>query len=75
MMPTILMSAELAQAISDVVNELASELDLHYEDEDLVACAPTIEKMERLVALLLTAGHPSPEAYQHIVSRYHKSLN
>ena len=36
---------DLAEEITDVINELASELDLHYENDDLVACAPTIDKM------------------------------
>lgn len=75
MMTTTIIAPDLADAITEVVNELASELDLHYEDDDLVACAPTIEKMERLVSMLLTAGYASPEVYQHIVDRYHKSLN
>lgn len=75
MMKTASISPDLAEAIADVVTELASELDLHYEDSDLVSCAPTIEKMEHLVALLRTAGYPSPEAYDHIVDRYNKSIN
>jgi len=66
---------DLAEAITDVVNELASELDLHYEDTDLAACAPTISKMDRLVTLLLTAGYSQPEVFQHILSRYNKILN
>ncbi|WP_062600975.1 hypothetical protein [Rhizobium sp. Leaf383] len=75
MMTTVTIPHDLATAIIDVVNELASELDLHYEDDDLVACAPTIEKMERLVAMLRQAGYECPETYQHIVERYHLSLN
>lgn len=75
MMTTAFMSPDLAEAITEVINELASELDLHYEDADLVACAPTIEKMERLVGLLRAAGYDCPETYNHIVDRYHKSLN
>jgi hypothetical protein len=75
MMTIATISPDLAKAIEEVINELASELDLHYEDADLVACAPTIEKMERLVAMLRTAGYPCPEVYNHIVQRYHESLN
>ena len=75
MMTTAMISPDLATAIAEVVDELASELDLHYEDSDLVACAPTIEKMERLVAMLRASGYPCPETYQHIVDRYHQSLN
>jgi hypothetical protein len=75
MMMTIMITPDLAVAITDVINELASELDLHYEDDDLVACAPTIEKMERLCSMLQSAGYESPITYNHIVDRYHKALN
>ncbi len=75
MMTTSTISPALAAAITEVVNELSSELDLHYEDHDLVACAPTIEKMEALVCMLLAAGYPSPKTYNEVVDRYHKALN
>lgn len=75
MISTVVIHPDLAEAITDVINELSSELDLHYEDSDLVATAPTMEKMDRLVTMLLTAGYPCPDVYKHILDRYHKSLN
>jgi hypothetical protein len=75
MITNVVLNPELADAITDVINELASELDLHYEDADLVACAPTMEKMDRLVGMLQAAGYPVPQVYQHIIDRYHKSLH
>jgi hypothetical protein len=75
MISNVVIHPELAEAIADVINELASELDLHYEDSDLVATAPTIAKMDRLVTMLVTAGYPCPSTYQHILTRYNNSLN
>lgn len=65
-------SPDVAQAIVDVMVELSSELDLHYEDSDFFALGPTIEKMKTMAELLEKDGYPLPDAYKHIVSRYHR---
>lgn len=67
--------SEFLDAIVDVVAELAMELDLHYDDDELPAIAPTFEKIDRLVGLLRAAGHTPPEVYDHIRDRYHRSLH
>ena len=75
MIANMVIHPQLAEAITDVINELASEIDLHYEDADLVATVHTMEKMNHLVGMLKAAGYPCPETYQHILDRYNKSLN
>lgn len=72
---SIFIQPEVAAAIIDLVVELATELDLHYEDDELVAAAPSIEKMDHMVAMLIAAGYAPPPAYTHIVDRYHRALN
>lgn len=59
-----------ANAMADLLRELASELDLHYEDADLLAIEPTIERMKRAAKLIADSGYPVPESYQHIVGRF-----
>lgn len=67
--------SELASAIGDVLSELSTELDLHYEDSDIVATGPTIDRMRTLARLLSEDGHSLPNEYVHIVSRYEKTIH
>ncbi|WP_454287197.1 hypothetical protein [Rhizobium arsenicireducens] len=66
---------ELASAIIDVISELAMELDLHYEDDELVAVAPTFEKVDHLVHFLKVSGYEPPPVYEHVRKRYHQGLH
>lgn len=59
----------------EVISELASELDLHYEDDEIVVCGPTIMKMERLATMMMTIGHKLPDEYFHIIRRYNGSIH
>jgi hypothetical protein len=65
----------LANAIIEVIEELASEIDLYYEDSDIAATGPTIRKMETLVAMLVDSGYPAPETYVHVADRLHRTFN
>lgn len=63
---------ELADACNDVLLELASELDLHYEDGDFFALSPSITRMRRLGDMLEGAGYELPDAYRHVLKRYNR---
>ncbi|MBC2806614.1 hypothetical protein C3Y94_026030 [Rhizobium ruizarguesonis] len=72
---SVFIQPEVAEAILAVLDELSSEIDLYYQDEQLAAATPAFTKMERLVKMLEEAGYSPPEAYIHIVSRYKKFVN
>lgn len=66
---------EQAEIINDLLVELSSELDLHYEDEDFFALTPTIEKMKIAANLLEEAGFDTPDVYKHVLRRFHRQHN
>lgn len=43
---------EVADILFEMLKELASELDLHYEDEDFFALSPSITVMQRAAGYL-----------------------
>ena len=59
-----------AKVLTDLLRELSSELDLHYDDEDLHAVKPTIEALRRAAGLMTQAGYRVPKIYHHIVGRF-----
>jgi len=66
---------DVAEAICDLLKELASELDLHYEDEDFFALAPTIERMKTAAKIVEDSGYPLPDVYVHVLKRFHRHFN
>lgn len=69
------MTNDLATIVSDLLRELATELDIHYENEDFFALGPTIEPMRRAAAALEASGHSVPDACVHVVARFLKTQN
>jgi hypothetical protein len=57
----------LAQVLAD---DLASEIDLHYEDEDMGECADAIGKLQKLQNMI--ASEPT-EVVAHIIERFRKA--
>lgn len=72
---SVFIQPEVADVIRNLIVELATELDLNYEDEDLPAAASTIERLKEAAAMLLAAGHSPPQEFAHIVERYRKAIN
>lgn len=64
-----------AEILTSLIRELASELDLHYEDEDFFALSPSIEVMKRAVLLLEQNGYEPPAVYEHVLRRFNKHRN
>jgi hypothetical protein len=69
------MPEETAHIIQALLTELASELDLHYEDEDFVALASTIDHMRAAAALLERHGVAVPAGCLHVIQRHLRSRN
>lgn len=59
-----------AEVINNLLRELASELDLHYEDGDFFALTPTIDRMKAAAELVANSGYSVPDSYKHILRRY-----
>ncbi|UDL87270.1 hypothetical protein LGH82_18930 [Mesorhizobium sp. PAMC28654] len=64
-----------ASALNELLRELASELDLHYDDNAFRAIEPTIEAMKRAAKLVTEAGYTAPDSYRHIVRRFERNVN
>jgi len=69
------MTKDIAEVLHDLLKELASEIDLHYESEDFFALAPTFETMKRAGKLLETGGYSIPPGYVHVVTRFNSQRN
>ncbi|MER9868758.1 hypothetical protein NKJ35_16450 [Mesorhizobium sp. M0136] len=62
-----------ANALNDLLRELASEIDLHYDDAVFHAIGPTIDVMKRAAKLVTDAGYTAPDSYHHIVQRFERN--
>ncbi len=69
------MTNDIAEVIHDLLKELSSEIDLHYEPEDYFALAATFETMKRAGKLLEAGGFPIPPVYVHAVARFNSQRN
>lgn len=66
---------EVADILFEMLKELASELDLHYEDEDFFALSPSITVMQRAAGYLNKSGRKLPSVYEHVLRRYQRQRN
>ena len=66
---------ETAELLTNLLKELASELDLHYEDDDFFALAPTIDTMKQVAVLLEENGFRPPTVYEHVLRRFNRHRN
>lgn len=64
------MTRDLLNLLSDLLNELASELDLHYEVTDAAHLTPTLDIMRRAASALEAAGLRVPDACTHVLMHY-----
>ncbi|RWP54376.1 hypothetical protein [Mesorhizobium sp.] len=61
-----------AKVLTDLLRELSSELDLHYDDADLHACEPTIKTLQRAAKMMTDAGYKTPDVYRHVMGRFER---
>ena len=62
-----------AKVLTDLLRELSSELDLHYDDEDFHALERTIKTLRQAATLMMDAGHKAPEVYHHVMGRFEQA--
>lgn len=63
------------EAIESLLQEFATELDLHYEDADFFALTPSINVMKSANEALIALGGQTPDSVKHVISRYNKTRN
>lgn len=63
---------EVAEILRDLIDELGTEIDLHYEDEGLPAAIPAMMKLERAATWLEAHGETVPAVYKHLLTRFAK---
>lgn len=61
--------------IANLINELATELDLQYEDHELAGIGSSIDALRAAAEILGRMGGEVPETYQHILSRYQDAVS
>lgn len=61
---------EVAELLKELIEELGTEIDLHYEDEELPAAIPAMMRMEKAVAWLESHGDIAPDIYKHLLTRF-----
>jgi hypothetical protein len=59
-----------AKVLADLLRELSTELDLHYDGGGLIECQETIGVMKSAAAELAAIGGDVPDVFRHILSRY-----
>lgn len=59
--------------IQQLLAEIASELDLHYEQEDFWALGPTIDRLKPAIDYLKAHHADIPEGVTHVIERYRQS--
>lgn len=61
------------ETISNLLLELATELDLHYDDEDMFALTPSFKVIKDGVKLLEKLGEPVHPDVVRILARFNRS--
>ena len=61
------------QTIASVMNELATEIDLHYEDNELASAVGAFEALRAGSEILSRGRIKLPDACHHILQRFQKA--
>jgi hypothetical protein len=69
------MSDDLAQITHDLLEELSTELDLHYDPPEYTKLRSTVETMQRAAEALQQRGVSLPSAYVHVLDRFRHAHN
>lgn len=70
-----MMSDDVAAAFVEVLDELASEIDLNFDKGELAAAGPTVKKIEDAAKLVEACGYKVTETVTHILNRYKLDFN
>lgn len=65
-----IVGAEVLHSLKDLLDELSSEIDLHYDDDEFLVTSPTIEKMRAAGEILRRHSVEQPDAFRHVLERF-----
>lgn len=65
----------LLTLITKLAKDLASELDLHYEDSDMFALTPSVTILKEASKTLTAQGAKTPDVVKSVISRYQRNSN
>lgn len=68
-------SCDMLDLLNSLSRELASELDLHYEDEDFFALGTSIKELMKADRILRENEQPIAPVVSHVIRRYQISHN
>ncbi|MCV9964915.1 hypothetical protein OIU34_23765 [Pararhizobium sp. BT-229] len=69
-MPTDAVRKDVIDLAIELIEEMSTELDGYYEDEELAEMGPIIEKLQKLQSL---TGREPEDVFVHIVDRFTKA--
>lgn len=61
--------------LAEIMVELATELDLHYEDVDMPSLRPSIERLRKGADVLKMSDYQLPEEVAHILERFRRAAH
>ena len=64
---------DMVMLVAALAKELSTELDLHYEDQDLAATEDTIKILAQAADALRAHGVDVPEACLHVLTRFQET--
>jgi hypothetical protein len=70
-----IMTMAFAEAMNEVVRELAEEIEWRYDGDDMMAVSPAMEKIARAVAVLREARYEPSETAVALLSKYKRQQN
>lgn len=66
---------DIAAVVAALVRELATEIDMHYDDEEFFALRPTIDALEAGCRALKHLKFPEPDVMNHVRQRFQRASN
>lgn len=61
--------------LSELATELATELDLHYEQDEFHRLSESISTLRKTAEMLSMSGHGVPDVVTHVLRRYAQATN
>jgi hypothetical protein len=70
---TTMTNEEIGAAVAALIHQLATEVDLHYEDDDFFALAPQMSALEEGSRVLEHFKLSEPDVLAHVRRRYQRA--
>jgi hypothetical protein len=69
------MTIEFAEAMNEVIREIAEEVAWRYEGDDMIAAVPALQKLERAVAVLKETRYEPSQTAVDLLAKYKRRQN